>query len=416
MSEIVKVETGNTVKLYGSDAEIQALGTLVKQFAPWAEKLDNIQIGGVVRRVMAMGLDPLNQNEIQIWKDKRGIVQVQLAYTLMIDWVKKFKGDHTQPRYYRLVGEELEAQGLPKDAIAYKCTFIMNDDLDRMTTLLNMGCYEPNEVRAMFEVSGLGVAQLNEYNGEYFAPAGRSKSWKVEKRALVDAYRHKFGTPSRAEIETLRRESGTDKIQPDDWEGAYEVCADQRGTLALAQDTANRRESPAMTQEEATAGIDALYPNRSRGKSKLFKGEEPVPEVVEGVIKETTTNADVNQDDFDEAAFNFEDIEEIPFDYETEQAPESIISPPGNVFESAPVVEMDDEPEPETVKDEPTKKKPHWIDDKKAKDGFWAWVGDQGLDSDAVYKALGVESMHDFTESRGEAQTRIRGWAGVHAR
>jgi hypothetical protein len=387
MSEIVKanVETGNTVKLYGSDAEIQALGTLVKQFAPWAEKLDNIQIGGVVRRVMAMGLDPLNGYEVQIWKDKRGIVQVQPAYTLMIDWVKKFKGDHTQPRYYRLVGEELEAQGLPENAIAYRCTFIMNDDLDRMTTLLNMRVYNPEEVRAMFEVSGLGVAQLNEYNGEYFAPAGRSRSWKVEKRALVDAYRHKFGTPSRAEIETLRRESGTDKIQPDDWEGAYEVGADSRGTVALAQDAAQRRDAEPITVEEARDGANALYGDGNDG-------------VVDGVFKETTAETDVPQDDFDEATFNFEDIEEIPFNYETEQAPKSIISPPGNVFDNAPVVEMDDEPQL------------HWIDNPATRRKFWAWAREQGLSNVDVHAALGVEHVNDFDGDKAAAVEKINHW------
>jgi len=98
------------------------------------------------------------------------------------------------------------------------------------------------------------------------------------------------------------------------------------------------------------------------------------------------------------------------------QAPKpALVQPPDNVFESAPVVEMDDKPEPELVKDEPTKKKAHWIDDDKAKAGFWAWVGEQGLDSDAVYKVLGVESMHDFTESRGDAQMRIKAWANAHA-
>ena len=396
MSEIVKSETENTVKLYGSDAEIQALGTLVKQFAPWAEKLDNIQIGGVVRRVMAMGLDPLNGYEVQIWKDKRGIVQVQPAYTLMIDWVKKFKGDHTQPRYTRLIGDELASQGLPENAIAYRCTFIMNEDLDRMTTLLNMGVYNPEEVRAMFEVSGLGVAQLNEYDGEYFAPAGRSKSWKVEKRSLMDAYRHKFGTPSRAEIETLRRESGTDKIQPDDWDTAYRVCADQRGTVALAQDTANRRESPAMTQEEAAVGISALYPDHTRGKSKLFKDDGLVADAVEGVFKDVEEilgddgegfarmglcSAPQNEpqtDGFDEAAFNFEEIEPIPFDYETKQ-----------------------EPEPPQL---------HWIDVPGTRNAFWGWTHDQGLKKTDVYEALGTTKMHSYTGTVDEAKATISEW------
>ena len=70
----------------------------------------------------------------------------------------------------------------------------------------------------------------------------------------------------------------------------------------------------------------------------------------------------------------------------------------------------DGEPEPET------KGEPHWIDDPKVKNGFWAWVGDQGLSSDEVYKALAVESMHGFDGNIGEAKMKIHGWAAVHAR
>ena len=110
------------------------------------------------------------------------------------------------------------------------------------------------------------------------------------------------------------------------------------------------------------------------------------------------------------------DAEVVEVEQPKKQAPKpALVQPPDDVFESAPVVEMDDKPEPELVKDEPTKKKAHWIDDDKARAGFWAWVGEQGLDSDAVYKVLGVESMHDFTESRGDAQMRIKAWANAHA-
>ena len=227
-----------------------------------------------------------------------------------------------------------------------------------MTTLMNMGIYKPEEVRAMFEVSGLGVALLSEYNGQYFAPAGRSKSWKVEKRALVDAYRHKFGTPSRAEIETLRRMSGTDRITADDWEGAYEVGADERGTVALAQDAANRRENEPLTREEAKDGVNLLYGN---------------DEVVDGVFNEVETPQNEPQiDDFDGTQFNFDDIEEIPLDKGM---------PPQQ------------------------KKELHWIDVPETRRAFWAWCGDHGIDKPMVHTALGVESINDYTGTIGDAKT-----------
>ena len=366
MGEIVKAEVKTTVQMYGNDDEIQALGELVKQFAPWAKDLTNVEIGGVVRRVMSMGLDPLNGHEVQIWKDNRKVVQVQPAYTLMIDWVKKFNGDHTQPRYYRLVEEELAEQGLPADAVAYKCTFIMNEDLDRMTTLLNMNVYEPKEIREMFEVSGLGVSLAEEYNAkskggvEYFAPTGRSKSWKVEKRALIDAYRHKFGTPSRSEIETLRRQSGTDKITPDDWQGAYEVGADERGTLALAQDSAQQRDKEPMTREEAKTGANALYGDGNGG-------------TVDGVFKDVPSEPDPE-----------------PGPQEPEQPGLDLGTQDTNSAE--------------------------WTRDKLKLQDFWDWAhNEQGLGDADVCDALSVEKITDFTGNLGDAKTRIVGWVGVNA-
>ena len=349
-----RAETVRTIQMYGSYEEIQALGELVKKFAPWAQKLDNDEIGGVVRRVMSMGLDPLNGHEVQIWKDRRNVIQVMPAYTLMVDWVKGFKGDHTQPIYTRLGEDDLIDQGLPVDAVAYRCTFIMNEDLNRMTTMLEAGFGEPAEIRRMFEVSGLGVALREEYDAksktgvEYFAPTGRSKSWKVEKRALVDAYRHKFGTPSRSDIENLRRQSGTDTIQPEDWAQALEVGADERGTLELAKDSARRRDTPAITKEEATDGANALYGSDERA-------------TVDGVFK----------------------------DVEEPEPPPEDESPP-------------DPQAPEIPKD-------HWTRKKTSVVHFWAWCGKEGLDDETVLGTLNVKAITDYPLSLGEAKSILKG-------
>ena len=84
----------------------------------------------------------------------------------------------------------------------------------------------------MITVTGLGVATAQELTSGYFAPAGRSKAWKIQKRALVDAYRKKFGTPTRAEIEELRRSAGTDRIIPADWEGTADLAPESASRLA----------------------------------------------------------------------------------------------------------------------------------------------------------------------------------------
>jgi hypothetical protein len=80
--------------LYGDDAQVASL---------------------VIRRCMALGVDPLNDKEVHIWRGKHG-VNFQLAYTLMTQWVRNTKGGHTEPRYADLTPEEKQLRGLaPND-------------------------------------------------------------------------------------------------------------------------------------------------------------------------------------------------------------------------------------------------------------------------------------------------------------
>ena len=247
--EIVKAQKAELA--YQDNEAVAQIATIVKKVAPWANDkrypMSDQEIGLSVRRAMAMGVDPLNPHEIQIWKDKRGTINVQLAYTLMSEWVKKFKGEHTEPRYYRLVGEQLTEEGLSVNDIAYRVKFVMIDDLPK--TVQYAEVFGAKEAVEMFTVTGLGVATFEEYNGQYFAPAARSKSWKVEKRALTDAYRRKFGTPTKAEIEILRRDLGYDQISPDDWEGTEGLCPGD--AVALAQ-------SHAAPPAESSASVEEI--------------------------------------------------------------------------------------------------------------------------------------------------------------
>jgi len=247
-------EAATAASLYGAKEDQTHLYQAIKAIAPWVNpsrgpKMSEREVTLVVRRAMAMGLDPLTPHEVQIWKDHRGNVNFQLAYTLLAEWVRKFKGDHTEPIYDRLGEAELIGEGLDVDDIAYRVTFIMKDDIKHLKTLIEAG-YEPKHARRMVEVKGIGVADGNEYAGEYFAPKGRSRSWKVKKRALTDAYRRKFGTPTRPEIVELRRLRGDADLTLEDWEVAAD-CANGKDRLAVARNAAESRNREPMTLEEA---------------------------------------------------------------------------------------------------------------------------------------------------------------------
>lgn len=251
---------------YNED-QIQQFAELVRRIVPWASErascpMSNGEVGLVVRRALTMGLDPLNPHEVQIWKDKRGSINFQIAYTLLAAWVLRFHGEHTEPQFSRLTEEQLKAEGLAPKDIAYRVRFIMKRDLAAMREMMALRVFDTHEIRAMFEITGLGVAGLKEYNGQYFAPAARSKSWKVQKRAVTDAYRRKFGTPTKAEIEELRRDL-PDIPDLDDLEYAVTAVphAAPAEIRALAKDQAALRkmaENP-LSEEEVAVRAELLY-------------------------------------------------------------------------------------------------------------------------------------------------------------
>uniref|UniRef100_A0A6M3J648 Uncharacterized protein n=1 Tax=viral metagenome TaxID=1070528 RepID=A0A6M3J648_9ZZZZ len=234
----------------------------IKSFSPWANDknypMTDAEFSLSIRRAVAMGVDPFNPHEIQIWKDKHG-VHFQHAYTLMVEWVRGIHGQHTEPQFRELSNEEKEAAGIDKNDHAAECRFLMLSDIPSLKTLMDVG-YSPVEARRMVEVTGTGTASASEWNSAYFAPNGRSKMWKVEKRALVDAYRKRFGSPGANDIRALRRERGQHVITAADWATALEnnskvvgpehQMAVERTAMLEAQHREHQEQWNVMSHEE----------------------------------------------------------------------------------------------------------------------------------------------------------------------
>jgi hypothetical protein len=184
----------------------------------------------------------------------------------MSEWVRRFKGTHTSPRYHTLTKAEMAEEGLSAGDMAVRVSFVMDTDFVKLLSLVEL--YGPEEAREMITVTGLGVATSQELTSGYFAPAGRSKAWKIQKRALVDAYRKKFGTPTRAEIEELRRSAGTDRIIPADWEGTADLAPESASRLAAfradVREIKEREESDpefaAAQKAQAADAMAAMFP------------------------------------------------------------------------------------------------------------------------------------------------------------
>jgi hypothetical protein len=240
-------ETLTAEQLYSDDENINALAKLVKRIAPWAHNKEfpvtNDEIGLACRWCISMGLDPLNQHEVKIWKDKRGI-KLQLAYALLCQWSTQILGGHTEPVYTRLDEAELATEGLIQTDIAFRCEFVMKEDIPLIKTMMEAG-WDPLQARADLTARGLGVAHLEEWRGEYFPPKGRSRAWKVEKRAYTDAIRTRFGSPSQEVIEKMRRLRGEVSITDPD----HLLAAGEAETPEEAQWTVRQQQEPEDPRE-----------------------------------------------------------------------------------------------------------------------------------------------------------------------
>lgn len=267
-------EQGLGLAYMGNQEEMEALAKIAIKVAPWAGKTKDLpamtgpEVSLVVGRAASLGADPLNPHEIQINRDKKGVIQVKLSYTLIIEWVNRFKGEHTNPQYYRLTEEQLIEEGLEKGDVAFRCEVFRVASFKEMDKRMESPFFTPEQVYKMFAITGIGVAKKEEYNKWYFAPNARTPSWKVQKRALEDAYRKKYGTPSRAEVIQLRRMLGHENIQPQDWENTSKLAPGD--AVALADARANERqdaeEFEQMTDDEKAevkatnaATADALW-------------------------------------------------------------------------------------------------------------------------------------------------------------
>jgi hypothetical protein len=125
----------------------------------------------------------------------------------MAQWVRNMKGGHTEPRFTDLTPDEKELHGLAANDQATRASLDMLSDIPNIIALSQAG-FSPEEAREHLTVTSLGTVRAEDWASPYFAPNGRSKRWKLQKRALTDAYRRGFGEPSRQEIHILRCQRG----------------------------------------------------------------------------------------------------------------------------------------------------------------------------------------------------------------
>ena len=109
-------------------------------------------------------------------------------------------------------------------------------------------------------------------------------------------------------------------------------------------------------------------------------------------------------------------IDVVEVEQPKKQTPKpALVQPPDDVFESAPVVEMDDafddtQPSVSDNTDYIPAPQLHWIDVPGTRNAFWGWTHGLGLKNTDVYDALGTTKMHSYTGTVDEAKATISDW------
>ena len=266
----------------GVTPEILLHAEMIFRFAPYAHSDDYPMTKSdclfVAIRCREMGVHPLNSQGIQVYNDNHGI-HIDYHYSMIIKYASQLrKVRHTQPRYTRLTPEQLEDEGLGATDIAYHATFIPYEALDDYYKMMDK--MTPQEAYDLFAIRGIGSVSKNKWGGSYFAPNGRSRAWKVQKRALKDAYVRWLGYPSPSEARYMQEQTGW--VEPT--EAALETYAateDGENVIILAEHAAKQsnyiEEHPA-TQADKDAAKEALF---GGGPPRQVVDAEPVTLTVE---------------------------------------------------------------------------------------------------------------------------------------
>ncbi|MGD2146502.1 MAG: hypothetical protein PVH41_07415 [Anaerolineae bacterium] len=165
----------------------------------------------------------------------------------MAQWVRNTKCGHTEARYTGLTPEGRELHGLAPSDQATRVRLVMLSDIPNIVALTEAGL-SPEEARAHFTVRGLGTVAAEECASPNFAPTGRSKSLPQQKRALTNAYRTRFGEPSRQEIHVLRRQCRDVVLLPQDFSATSHLLPADRTNLALEHARACTQPAAPTTQ------------------------------------------------------------------------------------------------------------------------------------------------------------------------
>lgn len=220
-------------------------------------QLTDEDIWGVLERCARWRLNPADNNQVQVWRDKSGSVLVEPAYQVMVNWLDSF-GPHSAVQYTRLIGEAAKNEGSldPTDLI-YRASVVFYNEVRAATS----NGVDTATALLLSTRTGVGRVAGSEYisNGKekaYAAPNGRTPADKAKKRALIDLI-NDMGTPTDDEYQALASLNRAVTVLPADFSGTEALGWNDARALATAR--AEERQLPPPAPETIQAATEALW-------------------------------------------------------------------------------------------------------------------------------------------------------------
>lgn len=234
------------------------------------------EIWWVLQRCSVWMLNAGDPKQVSVWKDKQGM-HVEPSYTVKINWLDHTAGEHSTIKYVRLTGQAAKDEGSTNvNDLIYRASCVLFDEYEKA---IKRG-FDTLRAEALATVEGIGRVAATEYmdgnyEKRYAAPNGRTPADLARKRAAMDLI-SEIGGPTDAEYQSMASLDRSVKVLPQDMEGTQDLAWDS--ARALATSRAQRREMPALTQDEKRESAAALWGVKDDDDAIVDHDESPGPE------------------------------------------------------------------------------------------------------------------------------------------
>lgn len=274
----------NGLTPWGSREEVKEIAARLKRFVPGTKNMNDDEIMAYAQLVHMTGLNPCS-GELHGWDSKgggRGILITKLGYGILVRWAQSQEPFTT--RFTTKLNTETED-------ITARCQLLRRSDRQLLKQLLaNDAPYR--EALDWATTEGIGIITKAErwskkYKKWIDPPKSKSWEWKAEKRALEDAIRRAYGTPSTQELARQTWIVAGIATTPEDWKDVTpemlpsERAATARHSAQLRLTATEREERPRSAAQDIAELFGEEIVNGETGE--IVEPPEPEPE-------ETTPN------------------------------------------------------------------------------------------------------------------------------